>query len=173
MTHSHDSLSPLLLLGFYTTHTHTLPLPPSVSLSLSVYVLQPTTVGFLGFLWLSHLPLRIIHNIIFPKVSPVLDATGRTWKECVHVHVCVWVRGGRASEKERPSSYPAVTEPGTAKIASNDPHPTLQTNFPAGKPTALTHAPTPFEFFVFQLIHPFICYSFSGHFSTLASLCSP
>lgn len=78
MTHSHDSLSPLLLLGFYTSHSHTSSLPPPVSLSLSVYVVQPTTVGFLGFLWLSHLALCIIHNIIYPKVSPALDATGLT-----------------------------------------------------------------------------------------------
>lgn len=131
----------------FIPHTHTL------SLSLSVYVLQPTTVGFLGFLWLSHLPLRIIHNIIFPKVSPVLDATGWTWKEFVHVHVCVceWGEGGRQGKRD-PLLIQPLLNPGTAKIASNDPHPTLQTNFPAGKPTALTHAPTPSEFFVFQLM---------------------
>lgn len=133
MTHSHDSLSPLLLLGFYTTHTHTLPLPPSVSLSLSVYVLQPTTVGFLGFLWLSHLPLRIIHNIIFPKVSPVLDATGRTWKEFVHVHVCVceWGEGGR--QGKRPSSYPAVTESGNSQNSIKWPSPNPPDQFPSRK----------------------------------------
>lgn len=78
MTNSHDSFSPLLLLGFHISSrlslTNTLSLPPSVSLPLSLNVVQPATVGFLGFLWLSHHALRIVHNIIFPKVSPELDA---------------------------------------------------------------------------------------------------
>lgn len=153
MTHSHDSLSPLLLLGFYTSHTHThfLCLPLFHCLSLSMYSSQPLWVFWDSCGW-----------VIFHSVSSIISSSQKSpqcWMQLAEhersLCMCMYefVSEGREGVRERdPLLIQPLLNPGTAKIASNDPHPTLQTNFPAGKPTALTHAPTPSEFFVFQLM---------------------